>query len=339
MPHIQKLPAGPLAIIGDIHGELDALDALLSHLDANHPDHHIVFLGDLADRGPDSPGVIRRVRERMALGAQCVLGNHELSVVRGKDKGYNRWFFTEGGSWLAAVTDDEVVPMATLPPSSREDVSTFFANLPLALERDDLRVVHACWDDAAIQAVRHSAESTLELFDDGPSNDLAEPEANLIHGEELSMRDDAWEAQEAMQQNGNVIAVLTSGKERPADVSKGDKIIWSGEKWRPLVRDRWWDSYDEDIPVVIGHYSHNWRPEDRDEKTAQMFPEEGPPGAPVGPRNNVYCIDYGVGSRFQERHQGVSSDFSGRLAALLWRDDGPPQLLFDDKSYVQASSL
>ena len=62
----------------------------------------------------------------MARGAQCVLGNHELSVVRGKDKGYNRWFFTEGGSWLAAVTDDEVVPMATLPPSIRSALSFLF---------------------------------------------------------------------------------------------------------------------------------------------------------------------------------------------------------------------
>ncbi len=220
MPHIQQLQEGPLAIIGDIHGELDALDALLTCLDNHHPDHHIVFLGDLADRGPDSPGVICRVRERMALGAQCVLGNHELSVLRGKDKGYNRWFFTEGGDWCHAETGGRVVPMSPLASSSREDVEELFAGLPLALEREGLRVVHACWDDQAIARVRNSSESVLEIFNSARRNPLKEPEANW--GEDgPPPRDEAWEAQEVGQQNDNAVAVLTSGKERRAGGRRG----------------------------------------------------------------------------------------------------------------------
>jgi hypothetical protein len=334
MSHIQRLPRGPLAIIGDVHGELSALNALLARLDNDHPDHHIVFLGDLADRGPDSPGVIRRVRERMALGAQCVLGNHELLVIRGKDKGYNRWFFTAGGHWEPKETEGQVVPMKPLSSSSQDDVAAFFASLPIALERDDLRIVHACWDIRAIAHVRASSRSALEIFDSSPKNQLREPKANKVDkGNGPATRDEAWETQEMRQQNENPVAVLTSGKECPADLSRGDKIVWGGNKWRPLVRQRWWEEYDDDTPVVIGHYSRKWDPRPQDEKTALMFPGAQHAGAPVGLRKNVYCIDYGIGSRFEERHnKPKSSNFAGRLAALLWKNDQSPRLLFDDGS-------
>ena len=46
--------------IGDIHGCLTQLDALLDAI-APTPDDHLIFLGDYIDRGPDSAGVIRRV--------------------------------------------------------------------------------------------------------------------------------------------------------------------------------------------------------------------------------------------------------------------------------------
>ncbi|MCQ9617833.1 metallophosphoesterase [Paenalcaligenes niemegkensis] len=64
---IRKLPNVALDIVGDVHGELHALESLLGHLgydtDGHHPDQrHLVFVGDLCDRGNDSPGVLRKVR-------------------------------------------------------------------------------------------------------------------------------------------------------------------------------------------------------------------------------------------------------------------------------------
>ena len=58
---VEKLPDGPLDIVGDVHGELDALKQLLKvmgYSDAGeHPEgRKLVFVGDLTDRGPDSPG-------------------------------------------------------------------------------------------------------------------------------------------------------------------------------------------------------------------------------------------------------------------------------------------
>lgn len=86
---------GPFDIIGDIHGCYDELTELLETLGyklANHPAepkvHHpegrrAVFLGDLVDRGPRSPDVLRlvmsMVRDNTAL---CVPGNHDVKLLK-----------------------------------------------------------------------------------------------------------------------------------------------------------------------------------------------------------------------------------------------------------------
>ncbi|MGR6316545.1 polynucleotide kinase-phosphatase [Micromonospora soli] len=95
--------AGPFDIVGDVHGCREELEALLLRLgyavrhddagrpvDAVHPaGRTAVFVGDLVDRGPDSPGVLRLVMGMVAAGhAICVPGNHEqklLRKLRGRD--------------------------------------------------------------------------------------------------------------------------------------------------------------------------------------------------------------------------------------------------------------
>ncbi|MFF8930358.1 polynucleotide kinase-phosphatase [Streptomyces longwoodensis] len=78
---------GPFDIIGDIHGcasELEALLGKLGYVDGVHPGGRTaVFVGDLVDRGPDSPGVLRRVMAMVKSGnALCVPGNHENKYGR-----------------------------------------------------------------------------------------------------------------------------------------------------------------------------------------------------------------------------------------------------------------
>ncbi|HEX9337507.1 MAG TPA: AAA family ATPase, partial [Pseudonocardiaceae bacterium] len=82
---------GPFDVIGDIHGchaELAELLAKLGYVvtetGAHHPDgRRAVFVGDLVDRGPDTPGVLRLVMGMVAAGdALVVSGNHEQKLVR-----------------------------------------------------------------------------------------------------------------------------------------------------------------------------------------------------------------------------------------------------------------
>lgn len=88
---------GPFDAIGDVHGCRSELETLLAKLgydlvrddegrpvDAVHPDgRRAVFLGDLVDRGPDAPGVLRLAMGMVAAGhALAVPGNHEAKLVR-----------------------------------------------------------------------------------------------------------------------------------------------------------------------------------------------------------------------------------------------------------------
>jgi protein phosphatase len=88
--------AGPFDVIGDVHGCLAELEKLLIELGyelerdeagraagARHPQRRAVFVGDLVDRGPDTPGVLRLVMGMVAAGtAFCVSGNHEAKLLR-----------------------------------------------------------------------------------------------------------------------------------------------------------------------------------------------------------------------------------------------------------------
>ena len=67
-------------VIGDVHGCLDELLALVQHAGVTDDDD-VVFVGDLVAKGPDSAGVIGWARER---GAAAVLGNHDDHVLKAR---------------------------------------------------------------------------------------------------------------------------------------------------------------------------------------------------------------------------------------------------------------
>ncbi|WP_411839940.1 metallophosphoesterase [Paracoccus sp. ME4] len=83
---------GRVAVIGDIHGRLDALDAALAAID-DPARTELILLGDYIDRGPDSRGVLERLKEVEASGGfrNVVLlpGNHDGMLWAGVEKGDN----------------------------------------------------------------------------------------------------------------------------------------------------------------------------------------------------------------------------------------------------------
>ncbi len=93
----RRAETGPFDVIGDVHGcrgELEELLAALGYalsrdddgrpVGARHPDgRRAVFVGDLVDRGPDTPGVLRLAMGMVRDGdALAVCGNHEQKLVR-----------------------------------------------------------------------------------------------------------------------------------------------------------------------------------------------------------------------------------------------------------------
>lgn len=79
-------------IIGDIHGCVNSLNALLAKLEI-HRDRIFVFLGDYIDRGPDSRGVIDRLIAFKSE-AECIFlrGNHEQMAL-------DAFFYDDADSW------------------------------------------------------------------------------------------------------------------------------------------------------------------------------------------------------------------------------------------------
>ncbi|WP_029623307.1 metallophosphoesterase family protein [Sphingomonas elodea] len=88
-PPVYALPADTRAYaIGDVHGRRDLLEMLFARIDAERaadprPCEHLVLLGDLIDRGPDSRGVLDLVLARRAVDPSLTIlgGNHEAMLV------------------------------------------------------------------------------------------------------------------------------------------------------------------------------------------------------------------------------------------------------------------
>ena len=334
MSLIRRLPEGPLDIVGDVHGELDALRELLARLGYDQLGRHargrrLLFVGDLGDRGPDSPGVFALVRRVVESGrGDCILGNHELNLLLGGHKQGNGWFFDESEDH--DLRKGLFGACRRLPRGERAGLLDFIRAMPLACERDDLRVVHACWHEDAVRRLRlEQSGEVLHLYRDSERRHFERMQGTELHA--LAEAEEALFAPAAtdrtrpppaapnfarsdeLYQNSNPVRLTTSGPEAVTGTP-----FFSAGKWRLLDRVRWWEHYAQTVPVVFGHY---WRvPQGMDKPQGpdvlNPFGDIGD-GDWLGPRRSAFCVDYCVGARYLERGRGETR-FRTRLGALRW---------------------
>ena len=349
MALIAPLPDGPWDIIGDVHGEYDALLSLLDRLGYDRDGHcasgrHLVFLGDLIDRGPDSPAVVERVKSWVADGkASCILGNHELLALVGRPLHGNGWIVRDNdvegpGEFRSKHATDR----------QRADFLSFFDSLPIVLEHDRLRLVHACWHDASIRQLRQldpdgtspgalyrqfEAEVPRALqrlgLSDRVDAEIARHSPRLTDPDWAHCWLPAHARAEVRAQLVNPLRVLTSGL-----LEVADEAFYAMGQWRMANRARWWESYDDAVPVVIGHF---WRRFDvATKRVSGVFGRDVFEGIGshewMGKCGNVYCVDYSVGQRHAERALGAGDEqFHGKLAALRFPEC---EVVHDDGSVV-----
>lgn len=147
-------------IIGDIHGQSHKLEALLLHLGytPNHASYRppqgrqAVFLGDLIDRGPGQMRVLEIVRSMVDAGhALCIMGNHELNAigyaVRSAHAPHD---FFRPHTPKNHVQHHVFLEAFSHGSAAHQSSIAWFRTLPVYLDLGGLRVVHGCWDDAAI---------------------------------------------------------------------------------------------------------------------------------------------------------------------------------------------
>jgi hypothetical protein len=214
---------GGYDIIGDVHGQADMLQRLLADLGYEesggtwvHRSRHVVFVGDLIDRGPEQIKTVDIARRMVEAGsALIVAGNHEFNCVA---------FATpdpeKPGEYLRAHSEKNVgqhrafLDEVGFGSSAHAEMVEWFMQLPLWLDLGELRVVHACWDEEGMEAIRGLV---------GPNNNLT-PELVVSASQKNTPE---WQA----------IEHLLKGPEVPVDSPYLDK----GGDVRHHERVRWWD--------------------------------------------------------------------------------------------------
>jgi hypothetical protein len=276
-------------LIGDIHGCAGTLKALLAELGYTnrhsvyeHAERQVIFLGDFVDRGPRQRETLKIVRPMIEQEtALSVMGNHEFNAVsfatprktsdgflrerNDKNTGQHRAF-------LAEYADD---------PIAWGDIVDWFRTLPLWLDIDGLRVVHAVWCQDTVDRLRSTYGASALLSDE------------FLHA---SNDKGTWQF--------NAIELILKGQE--VELPPGIEYFDKDGNPRSAIRTRWWDD-----TVKTYREAYLGPPEPRDVVPDDPLPNglslaygrEEPPvfighywqtGHPRPLAGNVACLDYSV---------------------------------------------
>lgn len=116
-------------LISDIHGNLEALNAVLSEIDKLQIDT-ILCLGDVVGYGPNPNECVQLVRERAAV---CLIGNHDEAALGRVDLEFFNYIAREAIEW-------------TMKQLNRESID-YLSSRPYTYEFEDNLIVHASPDE------------------------------------------------------------------------------------------------------------------------------------------------------------------------------------------------
>lgn len=284
-------------IVGDIHGHAIQLKKLLHRLGYEqegyvyrHPTRKVVFVGDYIDRGPNIADSIRIVKSTIEAGAgYAIMGNHEYNAIAYHTLRIDGEYFrphTEKNRKQHAATLEQ------LSQSEMKEATEWFRSLPVTLELEGIRVVHAAWQHSLISVINQQRMTrgdfthefltqseirgsglnlAIEAVLKGPEITL--PDGQSFHDKDGHSRRNArakwW--QPRIGKTLSDYLMLETDIEIPTSIA--DHI----------------DSYPDDaVPVFFGHYWLQTKPE------------------PLAA--NVACVDYSVAK-------------GGKLCAYRWNGE------------------
>lgn len=303
-------------IIGDIHGHATELKSLLLNLGYQrsgygfrHTERQIIFVGDFIDRGPEIAEVIQIARATVEDGyGHAVMGNHEFNAIafHTRKPGSNEFF-------RAHSDKNQHQHQATLNQLSSlemQNALAWFKTLPVALELDGVRVVHAAWQPQEIAEIQCRLKDLGQFTTDflrsalDRTNPLYQAVENVLKGPEIPLPDGKYflDADGHKQFNMRVRWYVNA-----KGMTLREYAIKAGEGLPddpvPEKHTREISAYStSEPPVFVGHY---WL--------------QGTP-TPFAP--NVACVDYSVAK-------------NGKLCAYQWRP-GETALLADRYVWVDA---
>ena len=297
-------------IIGDIHGHAEELEALLSKLGYRerqgafrHPEgRHAIYVGDLIDRGPEQLRAVAIARSMQDAGTATVLmGNHEFNAVGWATsdpsapgtylrKHENPAHRRQHEAFLVAVGENSLL---------HTELVVWMRSLPLWLELEGFRVIHACWHAPSLAVLKPHLTDKACLKEEGWLS---------VHAKGTAPRD--------------ALEIVLKGIE--TRLPDGHSFLDKDGNTRREARVKWWDvsartireaailedevarhqlpdsllpaeslvDYDGEKPVFFGHY---W-----------LRAKE-----PILVTETMACLDYSVAKK-------------GHLLAYRW--DGEPRL-------------
>lgn len=309
-------------LIGDIHGHADALSELLESMEYQlsdgyyrHPTRQVIFLGDFIDRGQQQVKVLKIVMPMIKHGsALSVMGNHEFNALA-----FHTPCPDQPDTWLRPHTNknikqhqaflDEFVGRKEWP--TLDDALAFFESLPLWLDLDGLRVVHACWDPRFVgklgPLLRPGNKVTPELLIAASTIKTTEFDAieTLLKGVEYALPGDhSFLDKDGTPRTNARIQWWKNGNRKLGEITLPADLLVSEENvhaFEHQVFEAELLGYpSEDKPVFLGHF---WM----DNHPAKLA-------------SNVACLDYSVAN-------------GGKLVAYRW--SGEQKINDDNFHYMK----
>ena len=286
-------------IIGDIHGHAEELRQLLNKLGYQrsghgyrHAERQAVFVGDFIDRGPANAEAVQIARATVEDGnGHAVMGNHEFNAIAFHTQRPDcREFFrchTEKNQRQHQATLDQ------LSSIELREATKWFKTLPVAIELDGIRVVHAAWQPTDIQTIETALDElgrfTVDflMFACQQDSPLFRAIENVVKGPEIELP----EGKSFVDKDGHErFNTRVRWYANPAELTFQSYSIGAGdvlpdEPVSPGSTAGIASYPASERPVFFGHY---WL--------------QGPP-MPFAP--NVACVDYSVAKQ-------------GKLCAYQW---------------------
>ncbi len=287
-------------IIGDIHGHAQELEVLLLKLGYSsatgiykHPENRkVIFLGDYIDRGPKIRETLHIVKNMCDTGnAYAIMGNHEFNAIcfHTIDKKNGGYYRKHGISEI--IQHYETLKQFQHHQDEFYDVFLpWFHTLPIYLEFDSFRAVHACWDEQHIDWLKKNDIYTIENGLKKISNDILTNYSNQ-ESKEYMVLEELLKGKEYLLPDGQEFT------DADGKIRKNARIKWFHSKEdRNFHRDVFLGineefgsfplseelklelhNYDSEITVFFGHY---WLE-----------------GKPINPTAKSICLDYSVAKK------------------------------------------
>lgn len=182
-------------VVGDVHGYAEPLEQLLLAMGYEkkgkgfqHPDRTLIFIGDLVDRGPDQQRTVEIARSMVDYGDAIVLmGNHEFNAIcyampqadSSFIRPHNDKNFLQHKDFLKAF------PFGS---NDYRDAIAFFKRLPLWLEDDEFRAIHACWHEPSLATLRPVLDDQYCIQDDSFYERFSDSESDIYKAVEVILK-------------------------------------------------------------------------------------------------------------------------------------------------------